>query len=190
MTNERWRCFVALPISDDLRHELGVAVDRWRPRHDLAGLRWMPSSGWHVTLAFLGDLPPSRVPEIERTLVGVAARHEPMSLTTGGLGGFPRPQAAKVAWYGVDGAARRVSALAGDVAAALGMGETRPFHPHLTLARAVGAPADLRAWISDGGAPDGTLAVDRMLLMRSHLGRQGATYETLASITLRGSSDG
>ncbi len=190
MTGDQWRCFVALPIGDELRNELEAAVDRWRPRADLAGLRWTRPSSWHVTLAFLGDVPLSRIPEIERKLDDVAARHEPMSLMTGDLGGFPRPRAANVAWCGVDGEAGALSRLAEDVAAALGLQETHPLHPHLTLARARGGGVDLRSWIADGGAPDGTLAVDRMLLMRSHLGRQGAAYETLASITLRGSPDG
>ncbi len=184
MTTERWRCFVAVPIGEALREDLRVAVDAWRARDDLAGLRWTDPDGWHVTLAFLGPTDPGSVPLLSERLASVANAHEPTSSTTGGLGGFPTPSRARVAWYGIEDGAGRLARVAADVAAALGLEATRPLRPHLTLARARHEPVDLRPWLASASAPRGMLAADRIELMRSHTGRGPARYETLATMKL------
>ena len=61
MSDERWRCFVAVPIGEALRRDLAAAVEGWRIRPDLAGLRWTEPQSWHVTLAFLGPIEASSV---------------------------------------------------------------------------------------------------------------------------------
>ena len=183
MSDERWRCFVAVPIGEELRADLKAAVDPWR---DLGGLRWTDPVGWHVTLAFLGSVDVDRVPRLAGSLAPVAERHAPISLATGGFGAFPSPRHARVAWYGVEDADGRIERLAADVALALGLEAPRRFRPHMTLARARRQPVDLRSWLASASAPEGRLAVDRMELMRSHTGRGLARYETLATIALGG----
>ena len=184
MTAERWRCFVAVPIGAALRDDLRIAVDGWRPRDDLAGLRWTDPDGWHVTLAFLGATDPATVTLLGERLALVAAAHGSTSSLTGGLGGFPTPSRARVAWYGIEDAERRLASLAADVAEALDLEATRPLRPHLTLARARHEPVDLRPWLASASAPQGVLAADRIELMRSHTGRGPARYETLAAMKL------
>lgn len=186
---ERWRCFVAVPLDDALRIALERAVGTWRERPDLHGLRWVPPPAWHLTLAFVGDVAPQWVATARPGLDEVAARHAPMRLPAGGVGAFPDDRAARVAWYGVGDDAGALDRLATDVAGALNIRPDRPLVPHVTLGRARGALLDLRRWLVDAHAPDGLLAVERLLLMRSHLGRGPAAYETLASIPLRATSD-
>ena len=184
MSAERWRCFVAIPIGDGLREDLRTAVEGWRGREDLAGLRWADPDAWHVTLAFLKSIDPASVTGVIERLGTVAEAHPATSSTTGGLGGFPAPARARVAWYGIEDAHGRLARLAADVAVALGLDVSRPHRPHLTLARARREPVDLRPWLASASAPVGLLAADRMELMRSHLGGGPARYETLATITL------
>ena len=184
MTKERWRCFVAVPIGEALRDDLRAVVERWRPRRDLAGLRWTDPDGWHVTLAFLGPTEPASVPLLRDRLAAVADAHEPTGSTTGGLGAFPTSARARVAWYGIEDGEGRLARLAADVAAALGLDASRPLTPHLTLARARGEPVDLRSWLASASAPEGELTTDRIELMRSHTGREPARYETLATMKL------
>jgi 2'-5' RNA ligase len=43
---------------------------------------------------------------------------------------------------------------------------------------------DLRSWLASASAPEGELVADRIQLMRSHLGRGPARYETLAAMKL------
>lgn len=184
MIAERWRCFVAIPIAEALREELRSAVDGWRGREDLTGLRWTDAEAWHVTLAFLGSLDAALVAGVVERLAAVAQAHSATRSTTGGLGGFPTPARARVAWYGIEDANGRLARLAGDVALVLGLDASRPFRPHLTLARARREPVDLRSWLASASAPTGLLAADAIELMRSHVGRGPARYETLAAITL------
>jgi 2'-5' RNA ligase len=52
----------------------------------------------------------------------------------------------------------------------------------VTLGRARHDAVDLRGLIADAVAPIGELVIDRVDLMRSHLGRGPAQYEQLASM--------
>lgn len=187
---ERWRCFVAVPLGDTLRSTLADAVDSWRREPPADALRWSDPSAWHVTLAFLGPVDAASVPSIAGAARSVAARHAPMCLAAEGLGSFPGPARARVAWYAILDPADRLTGLARDLGAVLGVDVGNPFRPHVTLARARREPVDLRRWLTDAAAtaPTATIEVDRIELMRSHLGRGPAAYETLASIPLTGAS--
>ena len=134
MTGERWRCFVAVPIGEGLRADLRVAVGAG---FDLEDLRWNDPDGWHVTLAFLGPIEAALVPGIVERLVLVTEKHKVLSLRTGGLGAFPSPSRARVAWYGIDDEKGQMARLAADVAAALDLDAPQRYRPHLTLARAL-----------------------------------------------------
>lgn len=184
MSDAAWRCFVAVPLGDEVRAALGAAVDGWRARDDLAGLRWAEPGGWHLTLAFLRAVDPGQVRAIEAAVAATAARHLPWRARTGGLGGFPSAARARVAWYGVADADGRMAMLAADLHAALGLDVVGPFRAHVTLARGRRDPVDLRSWIAATSAPTGELRVDRLELMRSHLGGGPARYETLATAAL------
>ena len=181
---ERWRLFVAVPIGDELRASLAEAVDDWRDRPELRGLRWTDPVAWHVTLHFLGDTDPAAVRRIVRGLEEIGGGHGSMRLVTGSLGAFPSAGRARVAWYGVSDEADQLRRLADDVRRALAPDEAVRFRPHVTLARARGEPVDLRAWVRAGGGPAGQLEVTEMRLMRSHLGRGPARHETLETVPL------
>ena len=185
---ERWRCFVAVPLDASVRTALERARAPWLERPDLAGLRWTEPSAWHLTLAFLAGVDASAVPEVTSATRAVAAHHASMQLPAGGVGAFPAPARAKVAWYAVGDPEGRLADLARDLGATLRVEVGDPFRPHVTLARARRAPVDLRGWIADGGevVPSTTILVDRIELMRSHRGRGPAAYETLASMPLTG----
>jgi 2'-5' RNA ligase len=173
-----WRCFVAVPIGDQLRAALSAAVAGWRDAPGAEALRWTDPSGWHATLAFLGRTDPDRVPSLADALTEAGGRFAPFTLRTGGVGGFPSPRAARVVWYGIEDPDGRLADLASVVRAALGLDDDQPFRPHLTMARVRG---DGRARIDPAmRAPTGTLRVDELVLYRSLLGGGPARYEPLA----------
>ena len=180
---ERWRLFVAVPLGERLRADLAAAVPGWRERPDLAGLRWTDPEGWHITLAFLGAVDPGEVDQLAARMEAVAFRHGPMQLRCGGLGAFAAAGRARVAWYGIADSEGALTRLAFDLRRDLVPDAVGDFHPHVTLARARRDPVDLRDW-STASSPDGTLAVDRIALMRSHLGRGPVRYEQLADAGL------
>jgi 2'-5' RNA ligase len=99
------------------------------------------------------------------------------------LGAFPSPARAQVVVAHVGDPAGDVGALARDAdAAAAEAGverETRPFRPHITLARPL-RKVDARAWLDreiPGGDP---IRPTRVTLFRSDLAPNGSVYVPLA----------
>jgi 2'-5' RNA ligase len=185
--SERWRCFVAVPVGDELRASLGAAIAAWRDDPHTEGLRWVGEDALHLTLAFLGPVEPDSIDEITGHVGSVATRHHPTTPTTGRLGAFARPGSTRVLWYGVHDRDGALATIATDLDDAL-LGNGEPFRPHVTLARARRTWVDLRGWIESASeaAPKGMLEVRSLHLMRSHVGAGPARYETLATMPLVG----
>ena len=181
---ESWRCFVAVPVGQEFRAALAASVGEWRGRSDLAGLRWSEPEAWHLTLAFLGDVPAPDLPRLTAALEAAADGHEAGELRAGGLGGFPSTSRARVAWCGLADESGRLNPLADSVREGLALPPGEPFRAHVTLARARSAPVDLRRWVESARVPDVRAPVDRVELVRSHLGQGPARYEVLAGVPL------
>ena len=98
---ERWRCFVAVPLPEDLRLDLTNDVTAWRAEPDAPDLRWTDPAGWHLTLAFLGWIDAELSEDVLARLVAPAKNARQADLTAGGLGAFPSPRRARVLWYGI-----------------------------------------------------------------------------------------
>ncbi|RKN43879.1 RNA 2',3'-cyclic phosphodiesterase [Streptomyces hoynatensis] len=116
--------------------ELGAAVDPLRRLPDAGRLRWTERAGWHVVLAFYGEVPEERLPGLCRRLGLAARRHPPHELRLAGGGRF----AERVLWAGLGGDLARLARLAASAAAAgrragAEVPEERTYRPHLTLAR-------------------------------------------------------
>ncbi|MFI8086347.1 RNA 2',3'-cyclic phosphodiesterase [Kitasatospora sp. NPDC086009] len=127
------RVFVALAPPDDAKDELARAL---RPAY--AGyprLRWNRIEDWHITLAFLGELPATAVPLLRSALAGQAASRPALRLGLRGGGHFDQ----RLLWSGIDGDLDGLHLLATDVRSVIrscGIPFTeRPLRPHLTLAR-------------------------------------------------------
>ena len=180
--SERWRCFVAVPIGDPLRDALAAATSAWAARMEALDLRWTDPAGWHVTLAFLGDVDAARVPEIAVRLPALVGPHPSIELVPDALVPWPREDEARMAWCRF----RSDSGLAelhNRVAAELGVTERRRFRPHVTLARVRGGRTAPLAPPPTVALP--VTAADEVVLFRSHLDPAGATYEPLASVPLQ-----
>ncbi|MGW8889955.1 RNA 2',3'-cyclic phosphodiesterase [Streptomyces sp. NPDC055749] len=128
------RVFIALAPPDHAKEELAREL---RPAYDThPHMRWNRIEDWHITLAFLGELPAQTVPILRPPLARLAADHQPLHLALRGTGTFDN----RVLWSGIDGDLDELHMLAAKVRTtvkACGITfEDRPLHPHLTLARA------------------------------------------------------
>jgi len=186
MIDDTWRCFVGVPIGEPLRDELRTAVSGLRDGTAAADdLRWTDPEAWHLTLAFLGPTAASEVPRLAQAIVDVAGEHAPFSIGTGGLGAFPSRRDVRILWYGLADRSRRLAELAVAVRLAVGCETSSPFRAHLTLARAKGdrgvaVPAGTWKTLM----PLGQVAIEELILYRSHLGPGPARYEALAAAPL------
>lgn len=129
------RLFVALEIPDKTRTALAELVAGLKPKCPLA--RWVRPEGMHVTLKFIGHVPPESLPAIHKALARIHSAG-PIEIQFRGLGFFPSDIRPRVFWCGVQASAN-AAALAAEMDRALAtLGveqEGRPFAPHLTLAR-------------------------------------------------------
>jgi 2'-5' RNA ligase len=140
---------------------------------------------WHLTLLFLGAVPPAAVPPLLAAAVPAVAATPPLTLRLAGGGRFGSLRRPQVAWAGLEGDVEPLVELAARLLAAAGaLGlpvEDRPFRPHLTLGRwRPRAPAD-------GALPDRLAGyrgldwpVTEVCLLESHLGPK-PTYETVGA---------
>ena len=184
------RLFVAFDVPDDIRSLVEQALRPIRDRFPRA--RWVPVENQHVTVRFLGATPPDRVSLVVAALGGTAARHGPFSTRTTRLGAFPSARRARVLWVGLDDTDGRAKAIAADLDAALAPAfepETRPFTPHLTVAR-FDPPVGLDAVTDEIAVESRPFDVGALRLYRSHLGRGAPRYEPLASEPLGGEVEG
>lgn len=180
------RLFTALVPPRQVTDALGDAVRHGR-RHE-PRLRWVAPEHWHLTLVFLGEVDPERLPSLGTELERAAAAHPPLDLTLDGWGTFPRQdRRASVLWAGVGGHTRALAGLVGDLRSAAGQAgvETgeRPYVPHITIARSR-PPRDLRATVESLGSPPrpGWRAT-RVALVESLPG-QGTRYRTALTCPL------
>ncbi|MFD5325171.1 RNA 2',3'-cyclic phosphodiesterase [Streptomyces sp. NPDC127092] len=133
-TSATIRVFIALAPPDHAKDELARQL---RPALDTyPDLRWNRIEDWHITLAFLGELPVTAVPPLRAALAGLAAGRRPLELALRGAGHFDE----RVLWSGVEGDLEGLHLLTSDVRAVVkdrGIPYVdRPLRPHLTLARA------------------------------------------------------
>ena len=185
MSDGHWRCFVGVPIGEplgaDLRGALATLQAAATSQPGADDLRWIDPAAWHLTLAFLGSTPSDDVPRLAEALGEVASNHAAFAISTGGLGGFPSRREVRILWYGLADRSRRLAELAVAVRAAAGCETASPFRAHLTLARSRadrGVPLPPATW--DVPMPAGKLAIDHLVLYRSHVGSGPARYEPLA----------
>ncbi|MFF7635977.1 RNA 2',3'-cyclic phosphodiesterase [Kitasatospora sp. NPDC008050] len=127
------RVFVALAPPDAAKDELARALEPAYARYPR--LRWNRIEDWHITLAFLGELPSATVPLLRSVLAGRAASHPALQLSLRGGGHFDE----RLLWSGIDGDLEGLHLLAADVrelVRSCGIEfRDRSLRPHLTLAR-------------------------------------------------------
>jgi RNA 2',3'-cyclic 3'-phosphodiesterase len=93
----------------------------------------------HLTLAFLGEIEPDRVPGITGALARATASFAPFEISYAGGGTFPTSGRPRIAWAGVRDGAEELGRLRSQIATELArvgiVLEARPFLPHVTLLR-------------------------------------------------------
>jgi RNA 2',3'-cyclic 3'-phosphodiesterase len=179
------RLFVAVELPAawvDAAARMQAALRATAPR-----LRYPRPDGIHLTLKFIGETSSDRGAAIEATLAGVPLPSPPPRLELGLPGHFGGSRAPRVVWVGLRGDLGPLGTLQRAVDRALAplgiAAETRPFSPHLTLARvpdglaaaerAAIVPALARLPVPDGSGP---LLVRSFTLFESRLGAGGARY--------------
>lgn len=172
------RSFLGIPPPQDLRERIGrLCAGRASPQ-SAAGTRWISPANYHLTLVFLGATPEERVPTLRERLSGVVAGFRSFRYALRGPVAFPDSEHPRVLallpedpapfchWQGP----------LATICRTLGFTlESRPFRPHLSLART------RRRLAGDVpcGTGDGLVGIaNSVVLYHSH----GGAYEPLFTL--------
>lgn len=185
------RLFLALPVDEGIRGELGRAVDELRRAR--CRVTWVRPGAMHLTVKFLGQVSADRVPELGRSLRPACAAARPVSLSLSGAGTFPPRGRPRVVWAGVVPCGEGLAALTEAVESACAScgfpRERRPFSPHLTLGRVRGELflSELSAAVERLASRGfGTQVFRELHLFRSVLGPAGPEHTVLERFPLLG----
>ena len=171
--------FALVPDAVARRSLAALATDVAR----LTGGRAPREENLHLTLAFLGSVPPARIGELEAIGALAACAAAPFPLTLDAVGAF---RAAGVAWAGTAAVPAPLQDVFERLRALLRTAglpaERRAFHPHVTLARHC-----VRGLPGAAIAPVGW-RVESIVLMASETLAGGPRYRALASWPLAGAT--
>jgi 2'-5' RNA ligase len=191
---EQVRSFIAIELPDELKLELSQLVAKLKSGEQ-SWVKWVDPYNIHLTLKFLGNVAVDMLDDITGALEKAAQGIAPFHLEVKELGVFPNLRRVQVAWVGISGEVDKLAQLQQHIEsnlAPLGFApESRPFVPHLTLAR-LRDQALLAERQRFGQLITGTkfeaanaIKVNAISLMRSQLTREGAIYSRISSVGLK-----
>lgn len=182
------RTFIAIDLPGNIKEELAALQGEMRRAG--ADISWTRPENIHLTLKFLGEIDKKILGEIEQLCRACADRHEPFGLHLHGTGFFPNPRHPRVLWAGLAGAVEAVEQLQEEIDAAMeALGferEEKDFRPHLTLGRIRSNKniRELQAIAESYSLPELSFEVGEVVIMKSDLHPQGASYSQLATIKI------
>jgi len=200
------RAFLAVELSQELRAELATLQLELKRRIEPEMKRdrrisWAQPASIHLTIKFLGDMDEQVIDPLLVAVEQAIGNQIAVNVPLERLGAFPRPQSPRVLWVGPSEywergiEAKRVTEIHDAIEQACeGSGflrETKPFSPHLTLARIKVGERHVGVALAKGGVLDrplslGSLAVEAVVLMKSELKPTGSVYTKLWEVRLSG----
>jgi len=187
---EQVRSFIAIELPDEVKAGLTQLQAKLKLGEGSLA-KWVDPNSIHLTLKFLGNVSVDKIDKIARAMEEATEGMLPFHLEVSELGVFPNLKRVQVVWVGIGGEVGKLVQLQKRIEsnlAPLGFApESRPFTPHLTLAR-----------LRNQASPDErqrfgrliantkfeiayTIEVDTISLMRSQLTRGGAIYNRISS---------
>ena len=191
------RLFLAIEPTPEIRAILGDVLARGADAlgPGASALRWIAPENLHLTLHFLGEVDPARTRRLVDALQSPFSL-ESFTVSLDRFGAFPLSGSPRTIWLGVGQGARHVQQIHVEIGrrlTALGFAiESRPYSPHLTVAR---VPAEqrerartIRPALASLAVPPLKWNVSRASLIQSDLSGPQPKYTTLADLMLRGPS--
>ncbi|HEU4327433.1 MAG TPA: RNA 2',3'-cyclic phosphodiesterase [Roseiflexaceae bacterium] len=184
------RLFVAIELPEEVKAALVAAQEPLR-RGD-PPVKWVAAGAMHLTLLFLGETDPGRLPAVGAAMREALADVPALQLRLGAAGAFPNMRRPSTLWVDVSGDLAALEQAQTALAAALEtLGfprEQRPFRAHLTLGRVrrEANPAEQArlgtALAALPSPPQLSWQADRVVLFQSELLREGPRYTALEAV--------
>jgi RNA 2',3'-cyclic 3'-phosphodiesterase len=192
-----WRLFTAISIEPPHQEYIERILELARATE--LPIRWISASAAHLTLQFIGEVPPERGELLRMAFPAAAKGALPLSLSGDGAGAYPTSHKPQVIWIGLRGDLYRLNQLYLAVGAFLknfGLSpDEQEFKPHITLGRtrqALQSPETnkvialmrseaVQQQLTELEAP---MRITTVQLCRSYLETGGARHEIIATSKL------
>jgi 2'-5' RNA ligase len=181
------RLFIGIPLPGEYAQLIGRIQAAWKKRLT-SKVSWVRPELAHVTLKFLGEVDEEKISAIVQAMREAARGSFEMQ---GGAGGFFPPKGApRVIWVGLRQGREECAAyfekLDGGLAQAGFLAESKPFSPHLTVARVKAAMRsdDWSGLLGDLKRDWPVFTVDHVVLWQSILRPSGPEYRRVAEVEL------
>src|SRR6476660_4377670 len=200
------RAFLGVELSPELRATLATLQQELKQSIEpelKRGTRisWVQPASLHLTIKFLGETAEQVIDPLRAAVEQGIGSQMAVNVPLERLGGFPRPQSPRVLWIGpsenwekgID--AKRITEIYARIEQACEdlrfLRETKPFSPHLTVARIKTGERHVGVSLAQSGVMDrpillGSLVVESVALMKSELKPTGSVYTKLWSVRLSG----
>ena len=163
-------------------HRLSIESAVARLRADLIQARWTKPEQWHLTLKFFGEVSEDALPHLIEAIGRATRETGRVESWLEDLGAFPNVGRARVLWAGLADPELKLKTLAERIGSECEYPPEERFQAHLTLAR-LKTPQSLRKLIERHRPLEwdrSPFVVDKVTLVRSRLGREGAKYSPVA----------
>ncbi len=180
------RTFVSVPVPNTsgfapFLRDLGM----------IRGVRPSKEAQMHITLNFLGDVPEDRIDDVGNIVSDAVSGVSGGRITVKGTGVFPNPRSPRVIWAGVE-----TEIPLADISERIRKGlsaegipcDTKPFKPHITVARIEGKADISRPLRNYSSAEFASFICPAVLVMKSELTPAGPIHTILKMCELRRTS--
>jgi RNA 2',3'-cyclic 3'-phosphodiesterase len=185
-TEQHWRVFCAIELPQHVCDLVLRHIAKLKESTTQARASWARAAGLHLTIKFLGEIPQGAVGDLSAAADRAAASVAPFALRLERSGVFPERGPAKVLWIGVNDLTKgltRLQATLEEECALSGFDrETRPFRPHLTVAR-LRNPKDARVLAAAHRSlkfEPVEFEIRELLVIRSELSSEGSKYSVIS----------
>lgn len=197
------RLFFSINPSPDVIHHLSTIQSEVRKVLETGfdpqrAVRWIRPTQFHLTILFLGNVPPAEIVALEKVANEVMSSFKELPiLTLSGIGSFPAFHRPRVLWVGCRSNAL-LQQLQSDFLAAFSkkipLKENERSYPHITIARFRHLPRRfaerMRILSEKDWLPECVWRVNCVSLMRSVPGPEGAEYTCLSNFSPEIGADG
>jgi 2'-5' RNA ligase len=179
------RLFIAIDISEEARKMAAYYMEEMAGHFPGIAVKWEKPEKLHFTLKFLGSVDDGIVESVIEVVKQQADNVGRFEVEIRGTGAFPSAKQPRILWLGVNEPTGKMKQLAAGLeskCAKLGFEpESRPFNPHLTLARIREPRTAGRLGTSHVGREFGpiTFSCRDLILFESHLSAHGSFYTKL-----------
>lgn len=128
--------FWAVRIPDYVKHTIHNELTEIKPIFQFK--RWVELNDYHITLAFLGSVNQQQLPSVIRSVGDAIKNQKAFMLEIEGLNVFGPQKSPRIFWGAVSEEKQlfQLQEIVHNTCLAEGFSlETRPYHPHITLAR-------------------------------------------------------